>query len=98
MKEEKDHGGTSLTEGDGVSVSVPTDAASHADRECENCGCAGPMCFYWKMHGYVACCPECTHGRKSATGNQASTGTSGSLRSAAPDNHSSSDGRRSVTR
>ena len=31
---------------------------------CENCGTAHPMCLYWKMHGYVACCPECTCGRK----------------------------------
>lgn len=29
--------------------------------ECVNCGCALPMCLYWKMHGYGACCPECKH-------------------------------------
>ena len=28
---------------------------------CENCDTPLPMCLYWKMHGYVACCPECKH-------------------------------------
>jgi hypothetical protein len=33
---------------------------------CQNCGTALPMCLYWKMHGYVACCPECKHGQPPA--------------------------------
>jgi len=32
------------------------------DIPCQNCGTALPMCLYWKIHGYVACCPECKHG------------------------------------
>jgi hypothetical protein len=34
--------------------------SDHDDR-CRHCGAAQPMCVYWKMHGYVACCPECQH-------------------------------------
>jgi uncharacterized protein YbbK (DUF523 family) len=43
---------------------MPSDA--EPPDACQYCGTAQPMCLYWKMHGYVACCPECTHGRRVA--------------------------------
>jgi len=63
---------------------VPTPQLTHDEPMlCGGCDAAMAMCVYWKMHGYVACCPECTHGQKPATGNRVSSETSGSLRSAA---------------
>ena len=31
---------------------------------CRHCDTPAAMCLYWKINGYVACCPECTHGQK----------------------------------
>jgi hypothetical protein len=44
--------------------SAETAAAAPHDEAlavCQNCGCAQAMCLYYKIHGYIACCPECQH-------------------------------------
>lgn len=52
------------------SHSLPDDLrlTSEDDRACPNCDTPLPMCLYWKMHGYVACCPECKHPPAKAEG------------------------------
>lgn len=42
-------------------IRFSSEDAKTVEDECLNCGTALPMCLYWKIHGYVACCPECKH-------------------------------------
>lgn len=41
--------------------------AEMASGICVGCGAASAMCLYWKMHGKVACCPDCQHGKPPST-------------------------------
>lgn len=31
---------------------------------CEHCDTTRALCLEWKLLGYVACCPECTHAKR----------------------------------
>jgi hypothetical protein len=35
---------------------------SAAKAECSGCGCSRALCLEYKLHGAIACCPDCQHG------------------------------------
>ena len=61
---------------------MSTEPTTATDDLCVNCGTALPMCLYCKMHGYVACCPECKHPKSMEATNEpsVSSGTIGGQR------------------
>lgn len=44
---------------------APGDGAEPALRErkceCFGCGCSKALCLEYKLHGAIACCPDCRH-------------------------------------